>query len=53
MLGLMACSLAIASKSLLRSRQGRWFNPANFALVVCTLSLDGVWISPGQWGQTL
>ena len=50
---LMAGCIAIGSKSLLRTPQGHWFNPANFALVVCTLSLDGAWISPGQWGQTL
>lgn len=51
--GLMAGSLAIMSKTMLRSQHGHWFNPANFALVVCTLALDGAWISPGQWGHTL
>lgn len=52
-LGLMAGCIAIGSKSLLRNSHGHWFNPTNFALVVCTLALDGAWISPGQWGQTL
>jgi Na+-transporting NADH:ubiquinone oxidoreductase subunit NqrB len=52
-LGLMAGFLAISSKALLRNQHGHWFNPANFALVICVLIFDGAWVSPGQWGHAL
>lgn len=49
-LAILAGVTAIASKYLIRYNGKHIFNPANFALVVLSLSLTGVWISPGQWG---
>jgi len=54
-LSIAAGVLAIASKYIIRFPDGskgskHIFNPANFALVVLSLCLTGVWISPGQWG---
>lgn len=42
--------LAIGSKFLLRVRGKHVFNPAAFAIVALLLGVDGVWVSPGQWG---
>jgi len=42
--------MAIASKYLIRIKGKHVFNPANFALVILSMSFAGVWISPGQWG---
>ena len=49
-LSVAAGVLAIGSKYLIRYKGKHIFNPANFALVILSLSLTGVWISPGQWG---
>ena len=54
-LSVLAGVLAIASKYIIRwpSRDKgskHIFNPANFALVVLSLTFTSVWISPGQWG---
>ena len=49
-LSIAAGVLAIASKYLIRVNGKHIFNPANFALVILSLSFAGVWISPGQWG---
>lgn len=43
--------LAIASKFFIRVGGKHLFNPANFALVACTVPFAGAWISPGQWGS--
>jgi enediyne biosynthesis protein E5 len=43
--------LAIASKFVLRLDGRHLFNPAGFAIVVLLLASNGVWISPGQWGN--
>ena len=51
-LSIAAGVLAIASKYIIRIKGKHIFNPANFALVVLSLSFAGVWISPGQWGAT-
>jgi hypothetical protein len=52
-LALAAAVLAIASKFLLRVKGRHVFNPTNFALVLL-LALDAdVWVSPGQWGQSV
>lgn len=45
--------LAIGSKFLLRIDGRHIFNPAGFAIVVLLLLANGVWISPGQWGNTV
>ena len=49
-LSIAAGVLAIGSKYIIRYKGKHIFNPANFALVILSLSLTGVWISPGQWG---
>ena len=49
-LSVAAGVLAIASKYLIRFKGKHIFNPANFALVMLSLGLTGVWISPGQRG---
>lgn len=49
-LSIAAGVLAISSKYLIRVKGKHIFNPANFALVILSLTLSGVWISPGQWG---
>jgi Na+-transporting NADH:ubiquinone oxidoreductase subunit NqrB len=51
--GLLAGSLAIVSKLLSQHRGHHWFNPTNFAIVVCSLAFEGVWVSLGQWGHNL
>ncbi|MGK7957843.1 MAG: RnfABCDGE type electron transport complex subunit D [Crocosphaera sp.] len=50
---ILAGSLAIASKFILRVNQKHFFNPANFGIIgALTLTQDG-WVSPGQWGNDL
>jgi len=49
-LSLAAAMLAIGSKYLIRINGKHIFNPANFGLVIVSLSFAGAWISPGQWG---
>ncbi|MCI4667815.1 MAG: RnfABCDGE type electron transport complex subunit D [Bacteroidia bacterium] len=47
----LAGSLAIASKFLLRFNQKHIYNPANFGIILVVLMTGDAWISPGQWGQ--
>lgn len=49
----MASSLAISSKFLLRLNGKHLFNPANFGIVICILFTTDGWISPGQWGSSI
>ncbi|HKM61703.1 MAG TPA: RnfABCDGE type electron transport complex subunit D [Acidisphaera sp.] len=50
----LAGALAIGSKFTLRVRGKHVFNPANFAIAALLLAApDAVWVSPGQWGDTL
>ena len=49
-IGVLAGALAIGSKFLIRWRGKHVFNPANFALVILTLT-PYAWSSPGQWGS--
>ncbi len=49
----IAAFLAIGSKFLLRIRGKHIFNPANFAIVSLMLVSDQVWVSTGQWGNTM
>lgn len=46
----LAGVIAIASKFVLRIEHKHIFNPAGFAIVVLLITVNGVWISPGQWG---
>lgn len=51
---ILAGVLAVGSKYVLRwpiGNKGKHiFNPANFGLVIVSLTFSGAWISPGQWG---
>ncbi|MEI8396110.1 MAG: RnfABCDGE type electron transport complex subunit D [Rhodospirillaceae bacterium] len=49
----LAGALAIASKFVIRMRGRHLYNPSNFAIVTLLLLSDHVWISPGQWGDSL
>ncbi|MEZ4703754.1 MAG: RnfABCDGE type electron transport complex subunit D [Bdellovibrionota bacterium] len=48
----LAAALAIGSKFVFRWKGKHFFNPANFAIVICTLLLP-CWVSPGQWGREI
>ncbi len=50
-IAVLAASMAIGSKFLLRFRGKHIFNPANFALVALMLVSDHAWVSSGQWGS--
>lgn len=43
--------ITIASKFVLRWKGKHIFNPTNFGIVVMMILFDGVWVSPGQWGN--
>lgn len=49
---ILTAALAVASKAVLRFGGRHLFNPSALALVLVTLSCDGAWLSPGQWGRT-
>jgi len=50
LLAVVAASVTIASKFLLRWNGKHVFNPTNFGLVAMMVATDRVWVSPGQWG---
>lgn len=50
LLAMLAATIAIASKFLIRLGNKHVFNPANLALVIVVLATDRAWISSGQWG---
>jgi enediyne biosynthesis protein E5 len=52
-LSALAGVIAIGSKFVLRIDGKHIWNPAGFAIVVLLFSVNGVWISPGQWGSTV
>lgn len=47
----LAALVTIGSKFFVRVRGKHVFNPTNIGLVAMLLVTDGVWISPGQWGN--
>lgn len=47
----LAALLTIGSKFVVRVRGKHVFNPTNIGLVALLLTADGVWVSPGQWGN--
>ena len=49
----LAAVIAIGSKFVLRIDGKHIWNPAGFAIVVLLFTVQGVWISPGQWGSTI
>ena len=50
-LAILVVVATILSKFLLRCRGKHIFNPTNFGLAVGVLFFDGIWVSPGQWGN--
>lgn len=52
-IGLLAGMLAIGSKFVIVYRGKHFFNPTNFALLVCIGVLGEAWITPGQWGNSM
>ena len=50
-LALIAITVTIASKFIIRIQNKHVFNPTNFGLAVMMLLSDEVWVSPGQWGS--
>jgi len=52
LLAVLAAAVTIAGKFALRVRGKHIFNPTNFGIVATMLATGGVWVSPGQWGNT-
>jgi Na+-transporting NADH:ubiquinone oxidoreductase subunit NqrB len=48
---LLAAVIAVGSKFVIRVRGKHLFNPTNGAIVALLLLTNGVWVSPGQWGN--
>jgi len=53
LLYVIAGTIGILSKFVLRIDSKHIWNPAGFAIVVLLLCSDNVWISPGQWGASI
>lgn len=51
LLAVLAASIAIGSKFLLRCNGKHIFNPANIALVALMFGSEQAWVSSGQWGS--
>jgi len=51
-LALAGAVIAVGSKFVLRVGGKHVFNPTNVALVALMLATGGIWVSPGQWGNT-
>jgi Na+-transporting NADH:ubiquinone oxidoreductase subunit NqrB len=49
----VAAVIAVGSKFVFRVDGKHIWNPAGLAIVVLLLGVNGVWISPGQWGSTV
>lgn len=52
-LAMLAATIAISSKFLIRYRGKHIFNPANVALVSLMLLSEHAWVSSGQWGSAV
>jgi len=50
-LAVLAASIAIGSKFLLRFRGKHIFNPATVALIFLMFASERAWVSSGQWGS--
>ncbi len=48
---ILASSLAIGSKFIIRYKSKHIFNPVNIGIVLSILLTQDAWISPGQWGS--
>lgn len=53
MLMSLTAVVSILSKFLLRWRGKHLFNPTNFGLISMMLLTGQIWVSPGQWGNTV
>jgi Na+-transporting NADH:ubiquinone oxidoreductase subunit NqrB len=52
LLAVVAATVTIASKFVLRWRGKHLFNPTNFGIIFMIICTQGaVWVSPGQWGS--
>jgi Na+-transporting NADH:ubiquinone oxidoreductase subunit NqrB len=49
----LASSVAIATKFLVRIKNKHIFNPANIGIIVALLFTNEAWVSPGQWGSSV
>jgi len=49
---ILCCVITIGGKFVLRWKGKHIFNPTNIGIVSLLLLSDGVWVSPGQWGNT-
>jgi Na+-transporting NADH:ubiquinone oxidoreductase subunit NqrB len=49
----LAGTLAVSSKFIFRTRHKHFFNPANFAIILCILLTKDAWLTPGQWGHDM
>ncbi len=49
---LLASTIAILSKFLLRINGKHLFNPTNIGIVAAIVLTHDAWISPGQWGES-
>ena len=50
-LALLAATIAVSSKFLVKLNGKHLFNPTNIAIVVLMVVTGDVWVSPGQWGN--
>ena len=48
----IAGTIAIAGKFLVRFKGKHIFNPANFGIIISILLFNRGWVSPGQWGSS-
>lgn len=48
----IAGTLAIAGKFLIRFKGKHIFNPANFGIILSIVLFNRGWVSPGQWGSS-
>lgn len=49
---ILAATVAIAGKFLIRYKGKHIFNPANLGLVAAIVLTGDAWVSPGQWGNS-
>lgn len=50
---IVASTIAISSKFLIRYKGKHIFNPANIGIIASILFINESWVSPGQWGSSL
>lgn len=50
-IAVLCAAITISSKFIFRFNNKHMFNPTNFGLVLMIILTNGVWVSPGQWGN--